>query len=88
MYNKIVGLGGVKKGYHKMPNGTIMKNSDHYMGLGGIKPKKKKKLYEVYFNNNPSQQFDRISAYSMKEAKQFMREFYPKMKVTGAKLLG
>jgi hypothetical protein len=47
----------------------------------------KLKLYEVYFNNNPKQQFDRISATSKKEAEEKMRKMYPKDKVTGSKLL-
>lgn len=45
------------------------------------------KLYEVYFNNEPEKQFDRISAYSAKEAKEKIQKIYPKDKITGIKCL-
>lgn len=48
---------------------------------------KLKKLYEVYFNNNP-RNFDRVSATSKKEAEEKMKKFYPKDKVTGSILIG
>ncbi len=55
------------------------------------KPFKRKgrleKLYEVYFNNDPEKQFDRISATSKSEAEKLMKKRYPKDKVTGSKLL-
>ena len=60
------------------------------IGLGGIGAvsKKTKKLYEVYFNNDPKRDFDRIAAYSKKDAESRMKKFYPNKKVTGSKLLG
>ena len=50
--------------------------------------KRVKKLYEVYFNNKPSTNFDRISATSKAEAEKYMKKRYPNDKVTGSKLKG